>query len=80
MPQRGDTLRLLQIVRATKDETLSDCEKLSVVSYSMLASTTLEANKELVKNKFPISCACRNGTIVPLGQVIIKENFQIPPD
>jgi ureidoglycolate hydrolase len=51
MPQRGDTLRLLQIVRATKDETLSDCEKLSVVSYSMLASTTLEANKSISYNQ-----------------------------
>jgi hypothetical protein len=53
MPQRGDTLRLLQIVRATKDETLSDCEKLSVVSYSMLASTTLEANKSIQPYAFP---------------------------
>src|SRR5207244_3069391 len=35
------------------------------------------ATKELVKNKLPISCARGNGAIVPLGQVIVKEDFHV---
>ncbi len=33
--------------------------------------------KELVKNKFPISCAFGNGAVVPLGQVIVKDDFHV---
>ena len=33
--------------------------------------------KELVKNKLPISWAFRNSTVVPLGQVIVKEYFHV---
>ena len=33
--------------------------------------------KELVKNKLPISCAFGNGSVVPLGQVIVKEYLHI---
>src|SRR6266704_1561487 len=33
--------------------------------------------KELVKNKFPISCEFGNGAVVPLGQVIVKEDFHV---
>ena len=33
--------------------------------------------KELVKNKFPISCTFGNGAIVPLGQMIVKDNFHV---
>ena len=33
--------------------------------------------KELANNNFPISCAFGHGAVVPLGQVIIKDNFHI---
>ena len=31
----------------------------------------------MVKNKFPISCAFGNGAVVPLGQVIVKEDVHV---
>jgi hypothetical protein len=31
----------------------------------------------MVKNKFPFSRAFGNGTVVPLGQVIIKDDFHV---
>jgi hypothetical protein len=33
--------------------------------------------KELANNKFPSSCAFGNGAVVPLGQVIVKDDFHI---
>ena len=31
----------------------------------------------MVKNKFPFSCAFGNGTVIPLGQKIIKNDFHV---
>ena len=31
----------------------------------------------MANNNFPISCAFGHGSVVPLGQVIIKDNFHI---
>jgi len=31
----------------------------------------------VVNNKFPISCPFGNGSIVPLGEIIVKNDFQV---
>jgi hypothetical protein len=40
-------------------------------------TTDLSWDKELANNKFPISEEFRNGAIVPLGQVLVKDDLHL---
>ena len=37
----------------------------------------MEIAKDLVNNNFPISCAFGHSSVIPLGQVIIKDDFHV---